>query len=287
MQQIKLRAMAKINLGLDVAGTRPDGYHDLRMVMQSVRLCDRLAVTRTEAQGIRMKTNLGFLPTDDSNLAAKAARLMIEAGGITQGVFIELEKHIPVAAGLAGGSSDAAAVLVGMNLLFHLGYSQKKLREIGVTIGADVPFCVMRGTALAEGIGEVLTPLPPVPECSILIARPDLHVSTKYVFTHLKMDEKIIHPDIDSQVQAVREGDLQKICSLCGNVLETVTETEYPVIGRIKKTMRENGALAAMMSGSGPAVFGIFDSERAARSACGVLRGGGDARRVYLTKPFG
>lgn len=287
MQQIRLKALAKINLGLDVVGTRPDGYHDLRMVMQSVRLYDRLTISQTRSPGVRMKTNLGFLPTDDGNLAAKAARLMIEAGDITEGVFIQLEKHIPVAAGLAGGSSDAAAVLVGMNLLFHLNFSQEKLREIGVRIGADVPFCVMRGTALAEGIGEILTPLPALPDCRILIARPDIHVSTKNVFSRLKVDGNTVHPDIDGQVRAVREGDLEKISSLCGNVLESVTEAEYPVIGQIKEIMRKHGALSAMMSGSGPTVFGIYEDEKKAMKAKEELHQGTLARQVYLTGPYG
>lgn len=286
MRRINLRAMAKINLSLDVVGTRPDGYHDLRMVMQSVRLCDQVSVSPTRAPGVRMKTNLHYLPTDHTNLAVRAADLIMEECGIQDGVFISLEKHIPVAAGLAGGSSDAAAVLVAMNILFDLKLSQEKLRELGLRLGADVPFCVMRGTALAEGVGEILTPLTPMPDCRILIAKPDIHVSTKAVFTAFHMSGNIVHPDTDAQVQAVRDGDLRKISSLCGNVLETVTAVRYPVIGRIRQTMMQNGALASVMSGSGPSVFGIFDDEERAEEARRVLTQENYAGFVCLTRPF-
>lgn len=287
MRRINLRAMAKINLSLDVVGTRPDGYHDLRMVMQSVRLCDLVTVCPTRAPGVRMKTNLHYLPADQTNLAARAADLVMEEYGIRDGVFIDLEKRIPVAAGLAGGSSDAAAVLVAMNILFDLKLPEEKLRELGLRLGADVPFCLMRGTALAEGVGEVLTPLPPIPECRILIAKPDLHVSTKAVFTELQMNDSIMHPDTDAQVQAVREGDLGRICSLCGNVLETVTAVKYPVIGRIKETMMRGGALVSMMSGSGPSVFGIFEDQEQAEQAKAALVKEHDASFVCLTRPYG
>ena len=204
MKQINLKAMAKINLGLDVVRRREDGYHDLRMIMQTVRLFDRIRLSVTRSGGVRLKTNLGFLPTDASNHACKAAQMLIDEFGIKEGVFIDLEKHIPVAAGLAGGSSDAAAVLVGMNFLFGLGLSSEQLRLRGVKIGADVPYCIMRGTALAEGIGDRLTPLPGIPRCSIVVAKPDLRVSTKYVYTHLHLDESTIHPDIDAQIEAIR-----------------------------------------------------------------------------------
>ncbi len=286
MKSIKLRAMAKINLSLDVVGERPDGYHDLRMVMQSVRLCDQISVSPTRAPGVRMKSNLHCLPLGGSNLAVKAAELIMEECGIRSGVFIDLEKNIPVAAGLAGGSSDAAAVLVAMNLLFELGLSEEKLRELGVRLGADVPFCIMRGTALAEGIGEILTPLPALPDCSILLAKPDIHVSTKDVFGALKLSEKTVHPDTDGQVEAVREGDLAGTARLCGNVLESVTEVRYPVIGAIKQTMKARGALAAMMSGSGPTVFGIFEEKSRAEEAADALRKGSDASYVCVTRPY-
>lgn len=286
MKQIHLKAMAKINLGLDVVGERPDGYHDLRMIMQTVRLYDRVKLSMTRSEGVRVKTNLGFLPTDRSNHAYMAAQMLIDEFGIQEGVFIDLQKHIPVAAGLAGGSSDAAAVLVGMNLLFGLGLSEEELRLRGVRIGADVPYCILRGTALAEGIGDVLTPLPAIPECWILIAKPDVRVSTKYVYTHLKLDESTAHPDIDGQIDAIRRGDLKEMCSLCGNVLESVTEPAYPKISELKKTMTEGGALVSMMSGSGPSVFGIFDEEEKAQAVYDQLRGRADGMQVFLTSPF-
>lgn len=286
MKQIHLKAMAKINLGLDVVGERQDGYHDLRMIMQTVRLYDRVKLFMTRSEGVRVKTNLGFLPTDRSNHAYMAAQMLIDEFGIQEGVFIDLQKHIPVAAGLAGGSSDAAAVLVGMNLLFGLGLSEEELRLRGVRIGADVPYCILRGTALAEGIGDVLTPLPAIPECWILIAKPDVRVSTKYVYTHLKLDESTAHPDIDGQIDAIRRGDLKEMCSLCGNVLESVTEPAYPKISELKKTMTEGGALVSMMSGSGPSVFGIFDEEEKAQAVYDQLRGRADGMQVFLTSPF-
>lgn len=286
MRRINLRAMAKINLSLDVVGTRPDGYHDLRMIMQSVKLSDQIQVTPTRAPGVRLKTNLPYLPADGTNLAVRAANLIKEECGIEDGIFINLEKRIPVAAGLAGGSSDAAAVLVAMNLLFDLKLPDERLRELGLRLGADVPFCLLRGTALAEGVGEKLTPLPPLPPCRILIAKPDLHVSTKEVFTKLQMIPSIVRPDTDAQVRAVERGDLAGTCRLCGNVLESVTEAAYPVIGRMKRTMTEHGALVSMMSGSGPSVFGIFDDEKRAQAAREALLTGTDASFVCLTYPY-
>lgn len=286
MRQISLKAMAKINLGLDVVGKRPDGYHDLRMIMQTVRLFDRVKLFETTSSGVRMKTNLRYLPTDQGNHAVQAARMLMEEFCINSGVFIDLQKRIPVAAGLAGGSSDAAAVLVGMNLLFRLGLSQEELRERGVRIGADVPYCIMRGTALAEGIGDRLTPLPHIPDCSIVIAKPDVRVSTKYVYTHLVLDEQTRHPQIDSQIEAIRSQDLGKMCELCGNVLEDVTIPAHPQIASIKEMMLQDGALSAMMSGSGPSVFGIFDDPEKAQRAYGKLREQTGGIQVFLTEPF-
>lgn len=286
MNQIHLKAMAKINLGLDVIGKRPDGYHDLRMIMQTVRLFDRIRLSETKSAGVRMKTNLRYLPTDQGNHACQAAKMLLNEFRIPGGVFIDLQKHIPVAAGLAGGSADAAAVLVGMNLLFGLGLSQEELRERGVKIGADVPYCVMRGTALAEGIGDRLTPLPHIPDCHIVIAKPDIRVSTKFVYTHLQLDEHTRHPKIDAQIEAIRQGDLGSMCALCGNVLEDVTVPAYPQIAALKEEMRRLGALTAMMSGSGPTVFGIFEEEERAENACLRLRERADGTQVFLTQPF-
>lgn len=282
MKEIKLKAKAKINLGLDVLRKREDGYHEVRMIMQTIPLYDKLTIRMAEDAQIRVQTNLHFLPVGEDNLAYRAAKLLMDEFQIKQGVEIELAKYIPVAAGMAGGSSDAAATLVGVNKLFELGLCTEELMARGVKIGADVPFCVMRGTALAEGIGEKLTPLPTMPKCHILIAKPGIHVSTKFVYGNLRANELKEHPDIDGQIRALKRGDLYELARLMGNVLETVTIPEYPVIRRIKESMIECGALNAMMSGSGPTVFGLFQDEEAAKEAYRVLSGGEDAKQVYL-----
>ncbi len=286
MREIKLKAMAKINLGLDVLRKREDGYHELRMIMQTVRLFDRIQLTVTETPGIRVKTNLSFLPVDEGNLVYRAAKLLMDEAQVKKGLFIHLEKHIPVAAGMAGGSSDAAAVLVGVNRLFHMGFTLEELMERGVRLGADVPYCILRGTALAEGIGEKLTALPAPPPCHVLIAKPKVHVSTKFVYGNLKAHELKEHPDIDGQIQALRDGDLYRMAELMGNVLETVTIPAYPVVQEIKDIMKKQGAVNAMMSGSGPTVFGLFDDKTKARKAYEKLRRGSIAKQVYLTEFF-
>lgn len=286
MREIKLKAMAKINLGLDVLRKREDGYHELRMIMQTVRLFDRIQLTVTETPGIRVKTNLSFLPVDEGNLVYRAAKLLMDEAQVKKGLFIHLEKHIPVAAGMAGGSSDAAAVLVGVNRLFHMGFTLEELMERGVRLGADVPYCILRGTALAEGIGEKLTALSAPPPCHVLIAKPKVHVSTKFVYGNLKAHELKEHPDIDGQIQALRDGDLYRMAELMGNVLETVTIPAYPVVQEIKDIMKKQGAVNAMMSGSGPTVFGLFDDKTKARKAYEKLRRGSIAKQVYLTEFF-
>lgn len=280
---IRLRAMAKINLGLDVLRKREDGYHDLRMIMQTVYLHDHILLTRTKAPGIRVKTNLGYLPVGEDNLVWKAAHLLMDEFHVESGVYIDLFKHIPVAAGLAGGSSDAAAVLFGVNRMFGLGLDKAGLMKRGVQIGADVPYCILRGTALAEGIGEKLTPLPKPPACSVVLAKPAVHVSTKMVYGQLRASELKDHPDIDGQIQALRDRDLRRVAALMGNVLETVTIPACPVIGRIKEQLYSQGAIGAMMSGSGPTVFGLFEKADQAEKAIELLRREGDARQVYLT----
>ena len=279
---ITLKALAKINLGLDVLGTRDNGYHDVRMVMQTIYLYDNVTLRKTEEPGIQLETNLFYLPVDEENIAYKAAKLLMDEFKITEGVHITLDKHIPVAAGMAGGSSNAAAVLVGMNKLFDLRLSQRELMERGVSLGADVPYCVMRGTVLAEGIGEILTPLPPLPKCYVLIAKPGISVSTKMVYD--KLDSKPIekHPDIDGILEGLEAQDLRKVASTMGNVLEAVTIEAYPVIEEIKDAMKEAGALNAMMSGSGPTVFGIFDDKQTAKMAKEKLRKMKIAKQVYL-----
>lgn len=279
---LTLKALAKINLGLDVLGKRDNGYHDVRMVMQTIYLYDNVTLTKTKEHGIQVETNLSYLPVDENNIAYKAAKILIDEFGIQDGVHIKLDKHIPVAAGMAGGSSNAAAVLVGMNRLFELGLSQKKLMERGVLLGADVPYCVMRGTALAEGIGEVLSPLPPLPKCYVLIAKPAISVSTKVVYEALDAKEIVEHPDIDGVIKGLENQDIKKIASSMGNVLESVTIERYPIIEKIKDAMKEAGALNAMMSGSGPTVFGIFDDRKVAREAQQKLKEMDVAKQVYL-----
>lgn len=286
MDTIRLKARAKINLGLDVVRRREDGYHEVKMVMQMLRLYDQIDIEKTQESGIFVRSNLSFLPTDERNIAYKAAKVMIDQFGLEQGVIIRIEKHIPVAAGMAGGSTDCAAVLYGMNKLFGLRLNQKKLRELGVKLGADVPYCLMRQTALSEGIGEILTPISPLQDCPILIAKPSVSVSTRHVYEHLKLDEQTMHPDIDGIVTALADGDLYGVTDRMANVLETVTVPEHPVIDEIKKQMMASGAVNALMSGSGPTVFGIFDDEEKAKKACEDMKASGLARQVYLTRPF-
>ena len=261
MKQIELKALAKINLGLDVLGRRENGYHDVRMIMQSVYLYDDVVIVRKDLPGIEVETNLHFLPTDENNIAYKAAAMLMEEFKLPGGVRIVLNKHIPV-----------AAVLFGMNKMFHLGLSQRSLMERGVRLGADVPYCIMRGTVLAEGIGEELTTLPALPACTVLIAKPPISVSTKVVYEALDAKEIVDHPDIDGIIRGLETGSLSEIAAHMGNVLEDVTIGMYPVIEKIKDEMKKAGALNAMMSGSGPTVFGIFESRAAARRAQEQIR---------------
>ena len=273
MNQIELRALAKINLGLDVLGRRENGYHDVRMIMQSIYLYDEVKIIKRKEPGIRLATNLGFLPVGEGNIAYKAAQMLTEEFQLDQGVEIMLDKHIPVAAGLAGGSSDAAAVLFGMNRLFRLRLTQKELMDRGVKLGADVPYCIMRGTVLAEGIGEELSVLPPMPKCTVLIAKPPVSVSTKTVYEALDAKAITEHPDIDGIIEGLKQGD----------VLEDVTVPMYPVIDEIKKEMMAAGALGAMMSGSGPTVFGLFENRAAAKTAQRKIREKALTKQVYIT----
>lgn len=283
MDKIKLKALGKINLGLDVLGRRPNGYHDVRMVMQTVYLYDQILLEKTDKEGISLETNLFYLPVNENNLAYRAAKMLIDEFAIKEGVHISLEKHIPVAAGMAGGSSNAAAVLYGMNRLFQLGLTDQELMDRGVQLGADVPYCIMRGTVLAEGIGEKLTSLPAMPKCHVLLAKPPISVSTQKVYEKLDAQEVTKHPDIDGILLGLQTGDLKKITSSMGNVLENVTITEYPQIERIKDVMKEEGALNAMMSGSGPTVFGIYDDKMLARRAAARIREEQLAKQVHVT----
>lgn len=286
MNKLKLRAYGKVNLGLDVVRKREDGYHEVSMIMQTVRLYDHLEFMVTDTDGIEITTNWKYLPVDESNLVYKAIAMLKEEFAISKGVKVHLDKHIPVAAGMAGGSSDCAAALFAMNRLFQLGLSEKELMQRGVRLGADVPYCIMRGTALSEGIGEVLTPLPPMPDCYILIAKPPISVSTKYVYEHLKLDELDHHPDIAGMVEGLKQQDLFMITDRMENVLETVTVLEYPEISQIKEMMMESGAVNALMSGSGPTVFGIFMDKETADKANKLIFQSKIAKQVYTVTPY-
>lgn len=288
MDKIQLKALAKINLGLDVLRRREDGYHEVKMIMQTIGLHDDLEIRKTKTPGIQVKTNLYYLPTNENNLVYKAAKLLMDEFQIQDGVSIQLKKRIPVAAGMAGGSSDGAAVLWGINQMYGLGLSMQALMERGVRLGADVPYCIQRGTALAEGIGEKLSVLSPMPKCTILIAKPGISVSTKFVYENLHANDlkPEQHPDVDSMIEAMRQKDLGLLCSRMGNVLETVTIPAYPVINEIKRTMMDNGAIGSMMSGSGPTVFGIFDSPVAAKQAMKAVRAAKLAKQICLTTPY-
>ena len=283
VRQVDFKALAKINLGLDVLGKRADGYHDVRMVMQSIYLYDNIRIEETSSPGIKLSSNLSYLPTDQRNIAYKAADMLIQEFKITHGVNIHLNKRIPVAAGLAGGSSNAATVLFGMNILFKLGLNKKELMERGLKLGADVPYCIMRGTALAEGIGEKLTPLPPLPRCIVLIAKPSFSVSTKNIYEGLRSSEKLNHPNIDRIISGLEAGSLDEVVKNMGNVLESVTISMHPIIDDIKNLMVENGALGAMMSGSGPTVFGLFTTKAMAAATKEQILNKKLARQVYVT----
>jgi len=274
MDSIWINAPAKINIGLDVLRRREDGYHEVKMIMQSIRLFDRLTLTKSDTPGIRLTTNLRFLPVNEDNLVYKSAKLLMDEFHIEGGLDIQLDKRIPVAAGMAGGSTDAASCMLAINDLYELGLSKQQLMKRGVTLGADIPYCILKGTALSEGIGEKLSTIPRTPDCYILIAKPGIHVSTKFVYSNLVLDENTEHPDIDRMIEAMKNRDLYDLCDHLGNVLETVTIPAHPEIAKIKKCMLENGALGSLMSGSGPTVFGIFDDldkAKAAKEKCREL----------------
>lgn len=286
MNSITTKAYAKINLGLDVIRKREDGYHDVCMIMQTVSLYDTIKIKASDKPGITVRNNLTFLPNDHRNLVYKAAVCFLESLNIKTGVQIMLRKKIPVAAGLAGGSADAAATLSGLNQLFQTGLSQNELRKLGVKLGADVPYCIMMGTALSEGIGEILTPLKPMPDCDILLVKPNISVSTKYVYENLKLNSGIVHPDITSMKMAIEEGNLINLTGSMDNILQTVTIKDYPVITEIKEKMLEFGALTSLMSGSGPTVFGIFSDHDLAEKAFHYFKEAEFGKQIFLTKPY-
>ena len=286
MYTIQMKALAKVNLGLDVIRRREDGYHEVKMIMQTLDLFDHVTLEKRDEAGITLETNLSFLPVDEQNIAYRAAKMLMDEFQIPGGLHIKIEKNIPVAAGMAGGSTNGAAVLYGMNKIYQLGLSTKELMERGVRLGADVPYCILRGTVLSEGIGEVLTPVAPMPDCYILVAKPPISVSTKHVYENLKLDQIKTHPDIDGMIDALAAKDLVGITSRMENVLETVTIPEHPEIQLIKDQMMEAGALNALMSGSGPTVFGIFEDKEQGMKAREYVEEKGLARQIYLVEPF-
>ena len=272
MDFIEKKAYGKLNLSLDIVGKREDGYHLVRMIMQTVNLYDVITIEKKSEPGIVLTTNQPDLPTDKDNLIYQAASLLMNEFQITDGVRIHLEKHIPIAAGMAGGSADCAATLTGINELFALGLSKEDLQKRAVTLGADVPYCILGGTALSEGIGEVLTPVTDVVPCNILLIKPSIDVSTKWVYTTLRWNELTSHPDIDGMITALDNHSLKGVSDKMENVLETVTIPSYPVIQEIKDKMMELGAKNAMMSGSGPTVFGLFPEEEKGKTAYKICK---------------
>ena len=283
---MRLRAMAKINLGLDVLRKREDGYHEVRMIMQTIQMYDLLDIRKKEEPGISLSTNLPYVPSDERNLVYKAAKLLMDEFDIKEGLSMKLTKFIPVAAGMAGGSSDAAAAFVGVNRLFRLGLSEEELMKRAVQVGADVPYCVMRGTALAEGIGEKLTRLPGLSKCYVLVGKPGINVSTKLAYENLHLDQIQSHPDIDGMISDIENQDLHSLTAKMQNVFEPGIISQYPVIQEIKDLMEANGALKAMMSGSGPTVFGIFDDRSKLREATEALRDSHLAKTVFATQIY-
>jgi len=274
---------AKINLSLDVLRKRPDGYHDVSMIMQTIGLFDTITVETNETGDVRLKTDSGLLPTDGTNLACKAAEAFRKHFEIETGVDIELTKRIPVAAGLAGGSTDAAAVLRAMNRLFEKNASLEELCKIGVKIGADVPFCICGGTMLSEGIGELLTPIESKLSCSVVLVKPSFPVSTKYVYENLRLSDAV-HPDIAKAQKATEDGDIAALAATAGNILESVTCKKYPELEEIKAELRGLGADLSLMSGSGPTVFALFEDETQARTAFESFKTGPYSEQTFITR---
>ncbi len=286
MDSILLKARGKINLTLDVVGKRENGYHDLRMIMQTINLFDTLYIRKTKVPGIRLRANYSWLPTDEKNIVYRAVQVFFDQLGQDVGVSIELTKRIPVAAGLAGGSTDAAAALIGLNRLFNTKYDMQKLMEMGFKLGADVPFCILRGTVLAEGIGEELTPLPSMPYTHVVLVKPPISVSTAIVYKNLDINTISQRPDTEAVIQAIKDKDVHTIARNMVNVLEGVTIPMYPIIEDFKQDLMRHGAIGAMMSGSGSTVFGLFESKEKAYAAAGYFKLQRNVRDVYITTTF-
>ncbi|MCC5912037.1 MAG: 4-(cytidine 5'-diphospho)-2-C-methyl-D-erythritol kinase [Clostridiaceae bacterium] len=268
MKKIQLKSRAKINLSLDVLGKRPDGYHEVKMIMQEIDLYDNIIlVEKRHEDSIKIISECPYIPKDRTNIAYRAAEVLKKNFDISWGVNIYIEKNIPVAAGMAGGSSNAAAVLKGLNTLWDLKLTQQQLMDIGITIGADVPFCIMGGAAIAEGMGEKLTPIEGLRNTWILVAKPSISVSTAEVYSRLDLEKINKKPDTEKLLEAMERGDLYALSHNMVNVLETVTLKQHPIIKELKRKMMEYQALGSMMSGSGPTVFGIYKDYKKAKSA--------------------
>lgn len=267
---VSVEANAKINLTLDILGARPDGYHEVEMVMQSVRLFDMIHIKK-QTKGISLRVDTTALSADETNLAWQAARIFMDVYKIQSGVSISVEKRIPIAAGLAGGSTDAAGVLIGMNQLFETGLSGKALCELGERIGSDVPFCVEGGTMLATGRGEILRRLPDLPTLYVVLAKPPISVSTAWAYNTYDRIGAVNHPDTKAMLAALSEGNVEKVAFELVNVLEEVTMREHPIIGEFRRVLMESGAMASLMSGSGPTIFGLTKSREKAEKAAQSL----------------
>lgn len=279
------KAPAKINLTLDALRKRTDGYHELESIMTTVDLADRIDLFLRQDQRITLGSSSGLVPHDERNLAYRAALLLQEKTGVRKGVHIQIDKRIPVAAGLAGGSSDAAATLRGCNQLWGLGLSEKELTELGAEIGSDVPFCVYRGTALAQGRGEILSPLPRPPICWVILAKPSISVPTADIFQRLVVDQIDQHPDTEKMIQAIRAGDYWSIVKNMGNILEPVTFDLYPEVKKIKNKMIAFGADGVLMSGSGPTVFSLVRTDSQVKRLVNSLRG--FCKQVFAVRMLG
>ena len=268
MDELELSAHGKINLSLDVLRRRPDGYHEVKMIMHTVGLYDSIFIKREREQGIRMECNLPSLPTNEENLMVKAAKTLMEEFSIGEGLRMRLVKRLPIAAGMAGGSSDAASVFHGLNQIFHLGLSTEELEKRAVKLGADIPFCLHKGCYLSEGIGEKLCKLSPLPPCTILLVKPAFSLSTKLIYENLHLENisSKDHPDVDGMVKGLERGSLKEICALGGNLLEKVSISLRPEIQELKNRFLKEGALLSLMSGSGPTVFAIFQREERAKA---------------------
>ena len=284
--KIERKAYAKINLGLDVTGVREDGYHIVKMIMQNVDLYDTLTFEDNDSGEIVLTASTDKIETDERNLICKVARQLKDKFNVKQGVTMHLVKRIPVAAGMAGGSTDGAATYLALNELWGLNLSKKELCELAVSLGADIPYCIIGGTALAEGIGEELTAISDMPTCHLVIAKPAIDVSTGWVYKELDSREGIKHPDIDGIKAAIEEGNLNKMCALIGNVLEEVTASKYKEVGQLEEILRKEGAVGAFMTGSGPTVFGVFDKKYAAEAGYRAVVESKLAPETFLSAPI-